>query len=121
MKYIIDDNLAFNGGICPKCGKYFKPNGVGPKKLENISTIIGMLPSSHILRRGASYHDWYYHIGGNDVDRYEADNLMLRINMTDIKNKCSLFTAWWYRICSRRNYDIVRKYGADYFGKDGCN
>ena len=59
IKYL--DNLI-NGGLCPFCKKFYKPNGTGGEGMQILNQIIKNLPTDHVLRYGSCYHDWLYHI-----------------------------------------------------------
>jgi hypothetical protein len=85
-----------------------------------LATVLDNLPSSHLLRYGANYHDWAYHMGDLWGSRLEADNLMVEKNEEKIKRECSVFTTWFYRAMNRRNYLFVREFGSSFWGKDGC-
>ncbi len=117
----IPEGLAQFGGNCPICGKYFLPNGVGPSDIPQLTTVLNNLPSSHILRYGANFHDFAYHMGGLWGSRKQADDLMLDKNREKIKSlnlgwiKSSfLYTMNW------RNYLAVRTFGAKFWNEKGC-
>ena len=84
----ISEYLAQNGGLCPICLKFIKPNGVGPSDCETLTTVLDNLPSSHLLRWGANFHDVAYHMGDNFGTRQEADDLFLKKNQEIIAKKC---------------------------------
>lgn len=119
MKYLITEDLASNGGLCPCCKKFFRPNGVGGEG-SILTPIIDNLPSSHILRYGANYHDWFFHMGDKWGTQKEADRIMYELNEKQISLKCKWWNAWYYRIMNKRNYLAVRKFGHNFWGKDAC-
>jgi len=116
----ITEETAQKGGLCPICGKYFQPNGIGPMSIPKISTMLDKLPSSHLLRYGANFHDWYFHLGENWGTQEEADNMMFDLNEIKIREKCKWWNAWYYRVMNKRNYYFVREFGHNFWGKDGC-
>lgn len=117
----ITKQMANNGGNCPVCGKFIRPNGVGPDDTPELTTILNNLPSNHLLKYGANFHDWFYHIGGSDVDRYVADLTMFFLNKDLIRERCRWYSSWFYHLMNYRNYLFVREFGSNFFGKDGCN
>lgn len=119
-EFQISEDLALNGGVCPKCGRYFRANGVGPKDNQMLTSMLNALPSSHILKYGAGYHDWMYHFGGAEEDRKFADDVMFLKNEERIKEKIPGYQRWFYHACNWRNYIMVRTFGKKHFGKDNC-
>ena len=116
----LSENLAQNGGVCPVCGQFFRPNGVGPMDDKMLSSMLNSLPSSHVLKFGANYHDWAYHLGPAWGSRADADRLMFVVNDREINRKCSWWNAWYYRLMNHRNFVFVEKSGGNYWDKDGC-
>jgi len=126
MFIVISETMAKNGGICPICGHFFKPNGLGPKRGKFITALLSLLPSTQILSYGANYHDWYYHIGKVD-NKYDsewfreiADGIFYRKNEEIIKEKAPFYLRPYLRLMNKRNYFFVRKFGKSYFNKFGC-
>lgn len=116
----LTEEMAQKGGTCPSCGKMFRPNGVGPEDVEVLRSMLDNLPSSHLLRYGANYHDWYYHLGPKYATREHADLLMWSINKWYIEEKASWWNAWYYRIMNKRNYLFVREFGGMFYNDEGC-
>jgi hypothetical protein len=116
----ITEGLASKGGHCPVCGRFFRPNGVGPQSYETLSSVLNWLPSSSILRYGANFHDWYFHLGSNWGTQEYADKIMFELNEKEIKRRCKWFNSWYYRLANKRNYLFVREFGHNYWDKDGC-
>lgn len=116
----ITEEMAAKGGICPVCGKEYVPNGVGPDSIPELTTVLDNLPSSHLLRYGANWHDWFFHLGDKWGTQEDADRIMYELNEKQISLKCSWWNAWYYRIMNKRNYVFVRKFGHNFWGKDGC-
>ena len=79
--------MVLNGFICPVCGKFFKPNGVGPESAPKLTKLLNKLPSSHVLRYGAYWHDSAYHLGKNWGSREDADLLMYEKNEWNFLSK----------------------------------
>jgi hypothetical protein len=120
MILVVTDKMANEGGICPVCAKFFIPNGVGPVSLPQLTTVLNNLPSSHILRHGARYHDWYYHFAGNWGERKDADLIMYRLNEAEIKKKCEWYNAWFYNAMNYRNYIFCRIFGEKIWNLKDC-
>ena len=116
----ISENLALNGGVCPVCGKIYKPNGVGPSDLPELTTFLNELPSSSLLRYGAAFHDWAYHLGPAWGSRINADLLMYSKNEFIIKEKGKWWNRWFYNWANKRNYIAVREFGEPFWNKNGC-
>lgn len=116
----ITDNLAQQGGNCPVCGKEFTPNGIGPQDIPELTSVLNSLPTSHILRYGANFHDWLYHIGTTEADRKAADDLMFAKNRWKIGVCVKWYNRPFYHISNYRNYLFVRAFGKKFFYKDGC-
>ena len=116
----LSENLAKNGGTCPVCGQFFRPNGIGPMDDKMLSSMLNSLPSSHVLKFGANYHDWFFHWGDKWGKQETADIIMFEINEKQISLKCKWWNAWYYRIMNKRNYLFVREFGHNFWGKDGC-
>jgi hypothetical protein len=132
IEFQISEDLALNGGVCPKCGKFFKPNGVGPANNKILTTFFDNLPSSHLLRYGANFHDWYYKLGRNIYDpshpaysnrelcRKLADDIFYKKNQEIISKKCKWYDTWFYQLMNKRNYLVVREFGEKHFSFYGC-
>ena len=116
----ITERMALQGGICPCCKKFFRPNGVGPDAIPELTTVLNKLPSSSILKHGANFHDWAYHLGTLWGCRESADLLFYEKNEEKIKRECSIFTAWFYRIMNKRNYLFVKELGQTFWDQNGC-
>jgi hypothetical protein len=116
----LSEKLAQNGGYCPVCGNFFRPNGVGPQDDRMLSSMLSLLPSSHILKFGANYHDWFFHLGKNWGSQEQADYMMFTLNEVKIREKCKWWNAWYYRTMNKRNYLFVREFGHNYWDKDNC-
>jgi hypothetical protein len=112
--------MAERGGICPVCKKWYRPNGVGPSDLPELTRVLDNLPSSGLLRYGANWHDWSYHIGVNWGSRMEADILMFEKNEEIIDKKGTWWNRWFYRWANERNYRAVRDFGAKFWNENGC-
>lgn len=117
----ITDDLAQQGGSCPVCGKMFRPNGIGPTAIPELATMLNNLPTSHVLKYGANFHDWGYHFGGSDKARKEADELMYAKNRWKIGACVKWYKRAFYHAANYRNYLFVRAFGAKFFGKDNCH
>lgn len=53
-----------DGGICPICSGYFKPNGTGNEGAKFTHWILSKMPWDDILQEEAvPIHDWRCHIG----------------------------------------------------------
>lgn len=115
----VTKEMAEKGGVCPICGRFFKPNGVGGEG-DILTPIIDNLPSSSVLRFGCNFHDWFFHLGNNWGTREQADKMMYELNEKQISLKCKWWNAWYYRIMNYRNYIAVRKFGHRFWDKDGC-
>lgn len=118
-KFIITEEMAIKGGNCPCCGSFFRPNGVGPSDSKTLATMLNALPSSSVLRYGANYHDWAYHMGKYWGTRINADILMLMKNEEAIR-KLPWWYRWYYRAANKRNYAFVRAMGAEHWDRDDC-
>ena len=117
----ISEGLAQFGGNCPICGKYFLPSGVGPEDVPALNTALNNLPSSHILRYGANYHDFAYHMGSLWGTRLQADRLMLSKNKQKIKSlKMGWLKSMFYYTMNQRNYYAVRMFGGKFWNSKGC-
>ena len=44
----ITEDIAEQGGNCPVCGKLFRPNGVGPQNIPELTSVLNALPTSHV-------------------------------------------------------------------------
>ena len=118
-KIEITEKMALNGAVCPVCSKFFMPNGVGPMSSPTLTKWLSKLPSDHVLRYGAMFHDWAYHCGPNWGLRIEADQLMYDKNEIQIK-KCAWYKRGWLRLMNKRNYFMVRKFGESSYEAEGC-
>lgn len=116
----ITKTMAEFGGICPVCKKRFKPNGVGGKG-DPLTPILQKLPTSSVLKIGANYHDWAYHLGPNWGTREDADRLMLEHNRLAIAKFCEWWQKPFYHLANYRNYYAVRKFGNKFWNRDDCN
>ena len=117
----ITEDLAQQGGSCPVCGKFFRPNGIGPTSTPELATMLNNLPTSHVLKYGANFHDWGYHFGGGVNDRKAADELMFSKNKWKIGSCVKWYSRPFYHAANYRNYLFVRAFGAKFFGKDNCH
>jgi len=116
----ITEDIAEQGGNCPVCGKLFRPNGVGPQNIPELTSVLNALPTSHVLRYGANFHDWLYHIGKTEADRKAADELMYAKNKWKIGVCVKYYKRAFYHAANYRNYLFVRWFGKKFFYKDGC-
>lgn len=105
--------------VCPKCQRDVT-NGVGPSALPGVTKLLNHLPSSHLFRRAADWHDYGYHIGMTEAHRKAADDYFYYCMLADIKTDCIWFLRPWYRIQAYRNYVFVRKFGSHFFNYRGC-
>ena len=117
----ITDNLAQMGGECPVCGRVFRANGIGPSDIPELTSVLNALPTSSVLRYGANWHDWLYHIGKTEADRKAADELMYAKNKWKIGVCVKWYSRPFYHAANYRNYWFVRTFGAKFFGKDNCH
>jgi len=117
---VITERMAERGGICPVCQKWFRPNGIGPTDVKELVTVLNELPSSHLLRYGANWHDWAYHLGPAWGTRDEADLMMFLKNEDIIAKKGKWWNRWFYRAANQRNYQIVRELGWKFWSANGC-
>ncbi len=117
----VTEEMAARGGLCPVCGHQFRPNGVGPTDIKELATALNSLPSSHVLKYGANWHDWAYHLGRAFGSREQADDLMLTKNREKIGR---LHRSWiekqWLYAMNYRNYYAVRVFGSKFWNKKGC-
>jgi hypothetical protein len=120
-KHYISEYMALRGGKCPSCGRFFRPNGVGPEDNAALSSLLSKLPSDHILRYGANFHDWAYHMGSDWGTREDADLLMLQKNRQEILRKVAVWSRWFYYAMNYRNYWAVRIGGKKHFNSKGCS
>jgi hypothetical protein len=120
MKYVITEDLASRGGLCPFCKKYFRPNGIGPIKWQVLAHVLNSLPSSHCLKYGANFHDWAYHLAENFGTRLEADRLMLEKNKEFIDKYCIGLNRFFYHAMNYRNYWAVRAFGNKIWNQKDC-
>jgi hypothetical protein len=120
MRDIITDEMAKDGGMCPFCLRYFRPNGVGPIKWRVLTSALNSLPSSHALKFGANFHDWAYHFAENFGTRLEADNLMLEKNKMFIESFCFGCHKTFYHLMNYRNYWVVRVFGEKIWRQRDC-
>ena len=129
MKYHISESMAKKGGICPHCKKFIRANGVGPDDFPALTSMLNKLPSSHVLKYGANFHDIYYHLGTNIVksgyiSAYDAqaiaDLLMFEKNKLNIKRVCKFYSRPFYYAMNYRNYLFVRIFGHRFFGDKNC-
>jgi hypothetical protein len=117
----IPEGLALFGGNCPLCGKYYTTNGVGTSELPVLTSVLNSLPSSHILRYGAAFHDWAFHMGGSWGTRKQADDLMLSKNRERIAYlKLGWIKSSFYYTMNWRNYLAVRLFGGKFWNEKGC-
>jgi hypothetical protein len=116
----LSEMLVQKGGICPICGKYFRPNGVGPSDIPELTTVLDNLPSSILLRYGSNFHDWAYHLGPAWGTREDADFLMYAKNEAIITEKGNWWNRWLYRIANKRNYMAVREFGWKFWNENWC-
>ena len=117
----ISEGLAQFGGNCPLCGKHFSPNGIGPSDIPQLASALDGLPSSHILRYGANYHDFCYHFGSLWGTRKQADDLMLDKNRERIAYlKLGWIKSSFYYSMNLRNYWAVRLFGGKFWNEKGC-
>lgn len=106
--------------VCPICG-IDVTNGVGPEKLPEVTKLLNNLPSSHLFRKAADWHDYGYHIGYREVDRQTADEFFYRAMLEAIHQECSWYSRCWYRLQAYRNFLFVRKFGRHFFNYKGCS
>jgi hypothetical protein len=114
------NRLSKEGYRCKKCGKQII-NGIGPDNFPVVATILNSLPSSHVLKWAANYHDYLYHKGGDEDARSYADVMFYKLGEWIIKKKVVWYKRWCYSAMNKRNYLFVRMFGKKYFGDDGCS
>lgn len=111
--------MAEKGGICPICGRFFKPNGVGGEG-DILTPIIDNLPSSSVLRYAARYHDWFYHLADNWGTRKQADDEMFKLNKQYINEYCCGLYKLFYHAMNYRNWLAVRAFGQKFWDQEDC-
>ena len=120
-KLNITEEMASKGFQCPVCGQFFRGNGLGPSDIPELTTALNSLPSSHVLKYGANYHDIAYHLGPAWGSRKDADDLMLSKNKEKIGR---LHRSWlekqWLHAMNYRNYWAVRAFGSKFWNEKGC-
>lgn len=105
--------------VCPFCKKDVT-NGVGPADLPTVTKVLNDLPSSHIFRKAAEWHDYNYHIGYEENHRKVADESFYRNMVAAIKESRPWYFIGWYRLQAYRNFWFVRKFGSNFFNYKGC-
>lgn len=105
--------------ICKRCGKDVS-NGVGPADLPVVTKFLSKLPSSHIFKNAADWHDYDYHLGTTEIHRRIADDRFYKEMKQSIKLLCKWYLVPWYKLQAYRNYLFVRKYGGNFFNYKGC-
>jgi len=105
--------------VCPKCGKKVT-NGIGPSDMPEVTKFLGALPSSHIFRIAADWHDYGYHLGKTEAERKAADELFYDCMMHEIESSCHWYSKAWYKLQAYRNYCFVREFGSKFFNYKGC-
>lgn len=106
--------------VCPICNKDVT-NGVGPSDLPEVTKVLNNLPSSHIFRGAADWHDLRYHLGYTEWDRKKADDKFYKDMLEAIDSNCSWYSRGFYRLQASRNYWFVRKFGKSFFNYQGCS
>lgn len=82
-------------------------NGCGPKG--------GPLdPPDWIFNDVCDEHDFYYWVGGSEVDRENVDFLFYKKLKAEI-SKSSWYLRWWYSVVAYTYYKAVRRWGGPYF------
>ncbi len=119
-KFEITEDMALKGVLCPSCGEFYVGNGTGPESSPTLRKWLSTLPSDHILRYGAMFHDFAYHCGPSWGSQLEADQLMLNKNEERIQQKCSWYSKWFYYSMNWRNYIMVRQFGESSYNSKGC-
>jgi hypothetical protein len=120
-KFIISEDDAKTGCICPFCHHYVKSNGLGPENNKALTRVLSFLPSTSVLVYGARFHDFCYHYGPYWGTREEADLLMYQKNEEEINRKCRWYSRWWYRRRNLQNYQAVREFGESSYNAKGCD
>ena len=105
--------------VCPHCLQDVT-NGIGPDDLPEVTKLLNNLPSSHIFRLAADWHDFGYHIGYKEDHRQMIDETYLQHMIFSINKSFSWYLRGWYRLQAYRNYWCVRQFGSKFFNYDGC-
>jgi hypothetical protein len=106
--------------ICPYCLNDVT-NGVGPSNLPEVTELLNNLPSSHIFRKAADWHDYFYHLGYSEFHRRAADEYFYSLMLTAVDENCAWYLRPWYRLQAYRNYWFVGKFGSAFFNYAGCS
>lgn len=105
--------------VCPYCLQDVT-NGVGPSDLPEVTKLLNDLPSSHLFRKAADWHDYGYHLGYSEIHRKIADEFFLADMLAAVNESCRWYSRGWYRLQAYRNYWFVKKYGGNFFNYKGC-
>ena len=106
--------------VCPYCLKDVT-NGIGPSDLPEVTTLLNNLPSSHIFRKAADWHDYLYHIGYSEFHRRAADEYFYNLMFRAVDENCRWYLRGWYRLQAKRNFWFVSKFGESFFNYAGCS
>lgn len=76
-KYLLTNEIykMLEGGTCPVCGEYFKPNGTGAEGDKLTHWLLKQMPWDEILNEEAvPVHDWRCHLGKckNNISFYDT-------------------------------------------------
>ena len=105
--------------VCPFCLNDVT-NGIGPSDLPEVTKLLNNLPSSHVFRSAADWHDYLYHLGATEDNRCDADHIFYDYMLEAVEEKCVWFSKWWYRLQAKRNFIAVREFGGNFFNYKGC-
>lgn len=128
---------------CPICGNIWAPNGMGPTNRPWVVRGLSWLPSTQYLNPAADFHDlayliaperpvaWWWNGRRFEIHtREDADRAFLEqmLDLADVqpvkhKNRVARFFAnkkaaadrKFLRWAAHRNFEFVRKFGADSF------
>jgi len=92
------------GGLCPFCSKYFKPNGTGPEGAKFTHWALKIMPWDKILNELAvPMHDWRCHIGEHPLNlSFDDTTKEFRKNVRDAVSRwCRKhwWRRWFYKPC----------------------
>lgn len=92
LEEVIYKNLQ--GGYCPICNEYFKPNGTGSDSKTTANKVfkwaLSQIPIDEILQREAvPVHDWRCHVGNH------LNNLTFEETTSEFKNNIDKWVKIW--------------------------
>lgn len=95
-------------------------NGIGAEDTKYITYILQKLQPKWLSNASGEYHDWKYCVGGDEVDRYNADLHFYLLILQDARQNTPLQIIFLFRLWRAIFYYIcVRMFGYKrfYYGR----